>query len=63
MADGMRTALKIACGIRDAGVTSLTAELGRRVSVAEALALCEVRLAKVLGTANTTHRRLDTLLG
>ena len=31
----------IPCGIRDAGVTSLTAELGRRVTVAEALPVAQ----------------------
>jgi lipoyl(octanoyl) transferase len=53
----------VPCGIQDAGVTSLTAELGRRVSVAEAVARCEVRLAEALGAAGTAHRRLDAMLG
>lgn len=53
----------VPCGIRDAGVTSLTAELGRRVSVAEAVALCEVRLAEALAAPSTAHRRLDAMLG
>jgi lipoyl(octanoyl) transferase len=35
----------VACGIRDAGVTSLSAELGRDVTVAEVRALVEPRLA------------------
>jgi lipoyl(octanoyl) transferase len=34
----------VPCGIRDAGVTSLTAELGRPVTVADALPLVEARL-------------------
>lgn len=34
----------VPCGIRDAGVTSLTAELGRRVTVAEALPIVERKL-------------------
>ena len=38
----------VPCGIRDAGVTSLSAELGRDVTVAEALALTEPRLHAVL---------------
>ena len=38
----------VPCGIRDAGVTSLSAELGRDVTVAEALALTEPRLLDVL---------------
>ena len=33
--------LIVPCGIRDAGVTSLTAELGKRVSVADALPVVE----------------------
>ncbi|KWX01735.1 Octanoyltransferase [Carbonactinospora thermoautotrophica] len=39
----------VPCGIRDAGVTSLSRELGRRVTVAEAVPLVERRLAEVLG--------------
>ena len=35
----------VPCGIDDAGVTSLTAELGRDVSVLEVLPLVEARLA------------------
>ena len=38
----------IPCGIADAGVTSLTAELGRHVPVAEVLPLVEDHLARVL---------------
>lgn len=53
----------VPCGIRDAGVTSLSAELGRRVPVAETLALCEQRLTEVLGAANTAHRTLGPMLG
>jgi len=39
----------VPCGIRDAGVTSLTAELGRPVPVAEALPLVERHLGTLLG--------------
>lgn len=39
----------VPCGIRDAGVTSLTAELGRRVTVADLLPLVEHRLPTLLG--------------
>ncbi len=39
----------VPCGIRDASVTSLSAELGRRVSVDEALPLVEQRLGMILG--------------
>ena len=35
----------VPCGIRDAGVTSLSAELGRDVAVAEALPVVERHLA------------------
>ena len=38
----------VPCGIRDAGVTSLTAELGRRVTVVEALPLVEARTLEAL---------------
>jgi len=38
----------IPCGIPDAGVTSLSAELGRDVSTAEALPLVEAALTRVL---------------
>lgn len=38
----------VPCGITDAGVTSLTAELGRRVGVEDVLAPVEARLAQVL---------------
>jgi lipoyl(octanoyl) transferase len=52
----------VPCGIRDAGVTSLSAELGRRVNVAESLALAEVHLAAVLGAESTLHRPLEATL-
>lgn len=42
----------IPCGIRDAGVTSLSAELGRPVTVAELLPLVEERLSGFLGTTS-----------
>jgi lipoyl(octanoyl) transferase len=48
----------VPCGISDAGVTSLTEELGRRVSVAEALPLVERHLAEVLEAQDTFHRTL-----
>jgi lipoyl(octanoyl) transferase len=38
----------VPCGIRDAGVTSLSAELGRQVTVAEVLPLVEERLATIV---------------
>ena len=39
----------VPCGIRDAGVTSLSVLLGRRVTVAEMLPVVERHLARVLG--------------
>ncbi|MEV1009022.1 lipoyl(octanoyl) transferase LipB [Streptomyces sp. NPDC049881] len=41
----------VPCGIRDAGVTSLTQELGREVSVLEVLPVVERHLREVLDTA------------
>ena len=38
----------VPCGIRDAGVTTLTAELGRRVTVEEALPIVEARTVAAL---------------
>lgn len=39
----------VPCGIRDAGVTSLSAELGRPVTVADALPVAERRLSALTG--------------
>ena len=41
----------VPCGIADAGVTSLTAELGREVSVAELLPIVERHLPNLAGTS------------
>ncbi|WP_433311224.1 lipoyl(octanoyl) transferase LipB [Micromonospora sp. CA-269861] len=38
----------VPCGIRDAGVTSLTAELGRQISVADVLPVVERRLSTLI---------------
>ena len=46
----------VPCGIRDAGVTSLSAEAGRPVTVSEITAVTERHLADVLGA--TTWRRV-----
>jgi lipoyl(octanoyl) transferase len=43
----------VPCGIADAAVTSLSAELGRQVSVAEVLDTVERHLAAVLGASRT----------
>jgi len=40
----------VPCGIRDAGVTTLTAELGRRVTVEEALPIVEARTFEALAS-------------
>jgi lipoyl(octanoyl) transferase len=44
----------VPCGIRDAGVTSLSAETGRTVTVGDMLAIAERHLADALG-ATTWH--------
>ncbi|MFD5317262.1 lipoyl(octanoyl) transferase LipB [Streptomyces sp. NPDC127098] len=41
----------VPCGIRDAGTTSLSAELGRRVPVSEVLPVLEKHLGDVLATS------------
>jgi lipoyl(octanoyl) transferase len=41
----------VPCGIRDAGVTSLSQELGREVGVSEVLPVVEKHLTDVLGSA------------
>ncbi|HLI37013.1 MAG TPA: lipoyl(octanoyl) transferase LipB [Streptosporangiaceae bacterium] len=47
----------VPCGIRDAGVTSLSAEAGRRITVAEAARVMERHLAAELGYRS--WRRVD----
>jgi lipoyl(octanoyl) transferase len=47
----------VPCGIRDAGVTSLSAETGRTVAVADMLGIAERHLAGALGA--TTWRSVD----
>ncbi|GAA0394323.1 lipoyl(octanoyl) transferase LipB [Streptomyces luteireticuli] len=46
----------VPCGIRDAGVTSLSNELGRRVTVEEALPVVEKHLLEVLESAEPLPR-------
>ena len=46
----------VPCGIRDASVTSLTAELGRRVTVADALPAVEARTVEALSLASVGSR-------
>jgi lipoyl(octanoyl) transferase len=45
----------IPCGIRDAGVTTLSAEAGRRITVAEVTPVMERHLAAVLGYRAWRH--------
>jgi lipoyl(octanoyl) transferase len=45
----------VPCGIRDAGVTSLTVELGRDVPVADVLPVLERHLTAVLQPALPRH--------
>jgi lipoyl(octanoyl) transferase len=47
----------VPCGIRDAGVTTLSAEAGRPITVAEATPVLERHLAEALGYR--TWRRVD----
>jgi lipoyl(octanoyl) transferase len=51
----------VPCGIRDAGVTSLSAETGRRVTVAGMLDSVQHHLAGVLGA--TAWRQVDGTAG
>jgi lipoyl(octanoyl) transferase len=44
----------VPCGISDAAVTSLSAEAGRRVTVADALPVAERHLAEVFGATHVT---------
>jgi lipoyl(octanoyl) transferase len=48
----------IPCGIPDAGVTSLSAEVGRDVPVREVLPHIEKHLADVLGTLAPNRRAI-----
>lgn len=52
----------VPCGIRDAGVTSLSQEVGRRVPVTEILPLAERHLAEVLGATTVRHAGIDEVL-
>jgi lipoyl(octanoyl) transferase len=47
----------VPCGIRDAGVTSLSAETGRPVTVADMVGVVQHHLADVLGA--TSWRQVD----
>jgi lipoyl(octanoyl) transferase len=45
----------VPCGLVDAGVTTLSIETGRNITVAEVLPLVEGHLAEVLGAASPQH--------
>jgi len=45
----------VPCGISDAAVTSLSAEVGRPITVSDALPIAERELARVLAAVNVTH--------
>ncbi|MFC9929017.1 lipoyl(octanoyl) transferase LipB [Streptomyces sp. NPDC127190] len=49
----------IPCGIRDAGVTSLSHELGREVTIEEVLPVVEKHLQDVLGNADLKPRVIE----
>lgn len=49
----------IPCGIRDAGVTSLAAELGREVTIADVLPVIEKHLREVLEGADLRPRETE----
>jgi lipoyl(octanoyl) transferase len=54
----------VPCGIRDAGTTTLTAEAGRRVTVAEVMPVMERHLAGALGYRTWRHAGdVEALLG
>jgi lipoyl(octanoyl) transferase len=53
----------IPCGIRDAGTTTLTAETGRRISVAELRPVMKRQLAEVLGFSAWRHVHDPDALG
>ncbi|MDH2424595.1 lipoyl(octanoyl) transferase LipB [Sphaerisporangium sp. TRM90804] len=51
------------CGIKDAGVTSLSAETGRRITVDEVLPFAEKRLTEALGAEGVDVQEEDLLSG
>jgi lipoyl(octanoyl) transferase len=52
----------VPCGIRDAGVTSLSAEAGRPVTAAELTVLAEHHLADVFGAPSWRRADVASLL-
>lgn len=53
----------IPCGIRDAGVTSLSYELGREITIAEVLPVAERHLKDVLEHAELRPREIEPAVG
>ncbi|MFG2296625.1 lipoyl(octanoyl) transferase LipB [Streptomyces sp. NPDC048603] len=53
----------IPCGIRDAGVTSLSEELGREITIAEVLPVAERHLAEVMAGAALAPREIERPVG
>jgi lipoyl(octanoyl) transferase len=53
----------VPCGIRDAGVTSLSAEAGRRIAVTDVLPVAQRHLADVLCASSWRRAEADGLLG
>ncbi|MCP3817464.1 lipoyl(octanoyl) transferase LipB [Streptomyces sp. A3M-1-3] len=49
----------VPCGIRDAGVTSLSNELGREITIAEVVPVAEKHLREVLETADLRPREVE----
>ncbi|GLF94063.1 lipoyl(octanoyl) transferase LipB [Streptomyces yaizuensis] len=50
----------VPCGIRDAGVTSLSAELGREITIEQTLPVVERRLREILEAADLRPRPVGT---
>ncbi|MFJ6795651.1 lipoyl(octanoyl) transferase LipB [Streptomyces sp. NPDC091268] len=53
----------VPCGIRDAGVTSLSYELGREVTIAEVLPVVERHLTEVFAEAELRPREIERAAG
>ncbi|WP_455355444.1 lipoyl(octanoyl) transferase LipB [Streptomyces sp. SYSU K217416] len=53
----------VPCGIRDAGVTSLSNELGREVTIAEVLPVAEKHVREVLENADLQPRDVEPAAG
>ncbi|NEE38838.1 lipoate-protein ligase B, partial [Streptomyces sp. SID7982] len=49
----------VPCGIRDAGVTSLSGELGREITIEEVLPVVEKHLRDILENADLAPREIE----